>query len=77
MFSLDLCGQQTLSTVLGVWIKETVFETHFQDQYIAPNTNKSHMSMLTPESKFVTYLDTILSSLTHVDTSHYSFVQSV
>ena len=60
------CGHFALSTLSETCLKDAVFEINVTSK-IDKQWQNSKMSFLTPKRKIGSYLDIILSSLTHFD----------
>ena len=58
------CGHFALSTLSETCLKDTVFEINATSKFHKKKQNPQ-MSILTPKSKIVSYLDIIWSHLTH------------
>ena len=60
------CGHFALSTLSKTCLKDSVFEINVTICFCKKKQN-SKMSILTPKSTIVSYLDIILSKLAHVE----------
>ena len=60
------CGHFALSTLSETCLKDIVFEINVTSNF-HKKWQKSKMSILRPKSKIVSYLNIILSHLTHFD----------
>ena len=62
------CGHLALSTLSKTYLKDAVFEIHVTSKnHKNKKKHKSKKSIFTPKSAIVSYLDIILSKLTHFD----------
>ena len=62
------CGHFALSTLLETWLKDVAFEINIKQKWYHKKYPNPKMSMLTPKTKNVSYLDMILHRLTNFDT---------
>ena len=60
------CGHFALSTLSETCCKEPIFDRNVK-KYITKKIKNPKMSILTPKTKIVSYLDIILYRLTHSD----------